>query len=224
VNFLSMLLVLPLGMTQAVPPSGHVLRFSLDRKGPPVMQYTIEIDEQTGAGSYRPAPAMGGPGAAPPSPEPLQVSASVLNKLITAVPAIKSQHCESHIKGIAQTGKKTMVYTGDGAPVECTFNYSDDEHLNDAASVFEAVAETLQIGGRLASKHRFDRLGLDAEVDGLVSALAEGRAAEVMNIAPVLRSITEDERVMERVRRKTAHLLENAGGVQARVGADSSDR
>ncbi|HLI77245.1 MAG TPA: hypothetical protein VKV02_09895, partial [Acidobacteriaceae bacterium] len=104
------------------------------------------------------------------------------------------------------------------------YNYSDDDRVNDATTAFEAVAETLQYGDRLAAKLRFDRLGLDTEVDGLQAAVTEGRALEVGNIAPILQTISDDERVMDRVRRKAARLLQGAGMGQMAAGADSSAR
>ena len=73
-----------------------------------------------------------------------------------------------------------------------------------------AMAETLQMGERLAHERRFDRLGLDATLDSLIDEVKGGRAIEVQNIAPVLQGIVGDERLMERVRSKAAHLLESA--------------
>jgi hypothetical protein len=80
----------------------------------------------------------------------------------------------------------------------------------DATAAFEAIAETMQYGARLQHEHRFDRLSLDAEIDSLVAEAKEGRAIELQNIAPVLQSIVDDDRVIDRVRRKTARLLQDA--------------
>ncbi len=77
-------------------------------------------------------------------------------------------------------------------------------------AVFEALGETMRFGERLNAKLRFDRLGLDADMDGLQSAVTDGRAIEVGNIIPVLQKVQDDERVMERVRRKAGLLLQMA--------------
>ena len=78
----------------------------------------------------------------------------------------------------------------------------------EVATTFIALAETLQAGERLANKHRFDRLGLDMEMDTLEGEVKGGRALEVGNIRPVLNAIIEDDRVIERVRRTAARLLQ----------------
>jgi hypothetical protein len=80
----------------------------------------------------------------------------------------------------------------------------------DTAAAFQAIAETMQIGATLQHLHRFDRLGLDAEMDTLAAEAKEGNAIEMQNIAPTLQSIVDDERVIERVRRKAARLLQPA--------------
>ena len=195
------------------------LSFTLDRSTSPPTRYTIRVEEGTGRGVYHSeAPA----GTARASDVPLVVDAPTLKKLFAAVPLVKSQRCETHNKHIAQTGAKTLRYEPSGEAggnrSECTYNYSDEDRVNTATTEFEGIGETMQYGDRLAAKLRFDRLGLDGEMDGLESALSEGRALDAGNIAPVLQAIQNDERVMDRVRRKAAHVLE-AAGVPAVQGA-----
>jgi hypothetical protein len=199
---------------------GAALRFTMDRVGPPLVQYTVAVGEAgTGVFSSRLAagtaidmqPGDGG--------KAIHVSGPVLKKLFAAVPMVEGGRCETHNKGIAKTGVKILRYAGNGHEAECTYNYSDDERVNEATSTFEAIAETMLYGDRLAAKLRFDRLGLDMELDGLQSAVSEGRALEVENIAPVLQSLVEDERVMDRVRRKAQQLLQTAATSQREADA-----
>jgi hypothetical protein len=119
--------------------------------------------------------------------------------------------CETRAKHLAQTGKKVLTYWHGDAPLACTFNYSDNVAVMKVVDTFQAMADTMQYGERLQQKHRFDRLGLDAEVESLARDVKQGRAIEIQNIAPALQSIVDDERVMERVRRKAARLLQDAG-------------
>ena len=83
--------------------------------------------------------------------------------------------------------------------------------MNAAANTFIGLAETLHMGEKLQHDHRFDRLALDSDMDVLESAVNEGRALEVGNIAPVLLSVVADDRVIDRARRKAARLLQGAG-------------
>ncbi len=193
---------------------GQSLSFSLDRAGVPPVRYTIRVDQQTGKGTYRgeaAAQVAGTEHNAPAVETPLAVGPEVLKKLFAVVPLVQAGRCETHNKKIAQTGVKILRYDRAGVVTQCSYNYSDEDRLNAATGLFEALGETMKYGDRLAAKLRFDRLGLDVEMDNLMSALNDSRAVEIVNIAPVLQAIQNDDRVMERVRRKAAHLLEGAG-------------
>ena len=221
-------MMLGLGLAAAGQTTGRTLEFSLDREGPPTVQYSLTVGE-SGQGTYR-ARAAGGPAAETsgvagrPEPQAIRVSSGTVKKLFAAVPMVEGGRCETHAKGLAKTGAKTLRYAGAGREAQCLYNYSDDDRVNDATVAFEAIAETLRFGERLQAKLRFDRLGLDAELDQLQSAAAEGRALEVNNIAPVLRSISNDDRVMDRARRKAERLLEGVGPGQTAAGVDPSAR
>ena len=141
----------------------------------------------------------------------LTVSEPTLALLNKAVSTVSSGGCETRQKHIAQTGKKTISYALGPSMASCSFNYSDDQDVNAAASTFLAIQQTVEMGAELARLHRFDRLGLDAEMEALQKAVETRFAVEVGNIAPVLESIAHDDRVMERVRRKAVRLLEDAG-------------
>jgi hypothetical protein len=133
----------------------------------------------------------------------------ILMQGVTKVGAGKG--CETKAKNIAQTGKKKLSYVCSDVWWICEFNYSDDEGVMKAANAFQSMAETIQIGEKLKHNLRYDRLSLDAEMDALVEEVKSGSAIEVQNIAPVLQSLIDDDRVMERVKRKAGRLLEGAG-------------
>ena len=201
--------------------TGASLQFSLDRTGPPLLQYTLTVG-QDGRGTFAPKQAPGS--SAVIESKAIHVSASVLKKIFAAVPIVEGGRCETHNKSIAKTGVKVLHYTGDGRDAQCEYNYSDDDRVNEATTAFEGVAETLLFGDRLAAKLRFDRLGLDNELDDLQSAVRDGRALDVENIAPVLKKVSEDERAMDRVRRKAERLLQDAEVGQAAAGEGPSAR
>ncbi len=201
--------------------AGRKLTFTLDRPGPPSLQYTISVAAD-GAGTYALRPADGT--AAPAESKAIRVKPEMVKKLFAAVPMVEGGRCETHSKSIAQTGAKVLRFTGPGRVAECTYNYSDDDRVNEATDAFEGIAETMQFGERLRAKLRFDRLGLDTELDGLRGAVTEGRALEVGNIAPVLQTIVGDDRVMDRARRKAERLLDGVGQGQTAAGLGSSER
>ena len=211
---------------QATPPAAaDTLTFSLDRPAPSLAQYQIQLDRTTGRGFYetKVVASDAGTGASSAgSPTPIVVGLPVLKQMFAAIPAVVHHRCESHNRNLAQTGKKTLTFAHAEAIAACSYNYSDDERVNDATTLFEALGETMNYGQRLAAKLRFDRLGLDTEMEELDTAVKDGRAVELGNIAPVLQAIESDDRVMERVRRRAAHLLEGAGVPSAQAGADAA--
>jgi hypothetical protein len=52
-----------------------------------------------------------------------------------------------------------------------------------------------------------DRLGMDKEMEDLVSAAHDGNAQEMEVIQDILERIANDEQILERVRRKARLLL-----------------
>jgi hypothetical protein len=119
--------------------------------------------------------------------------------------------CESRAKNIANTGKKTLSYAGAEGAGSCTYNFSANKDIEGLTNTFLSIAFTLDEGRRLEFLHRYDRLGLDAEMIGLEQAARIGHALELGTIATVLNSIAADTAVMERVRLQAAKLLEQAG-------------
>jgi hypothetical protein len=115
--------------------------------------------------------------------------------------------CEDSKAKIAYQGMKTLTYEGPDGHGSCEFNWSKDIHIQKLADQMMAVATTLTVGHRLESEHRYDRLGLDEELENLTRMVANGQAAELSNIADTLREIADDESVVSRARRRARALL-----------------
>jgi hypothetical protein len=209
---------LPLRCAASETPHGQwtAVDFSFKPNSPAAPPWTVHLDA-TGTGSYTEASET------TPGPQPLTVSPSTLERLRRGEHAVEKNRCESRQKNIANTGEKTIRYQSQGNTITCTFNYSDDAALMDAAAAFQAIAETMQAGERLQHDERYDRLGLDAEIDTLIAAVHNGAAIDLNNIAPVLQSLIADEHVIDRVRRKASRLLQDPGSVIPSATADSSE-
>lgn len=162
-------------------------------------------------------------GAADAKPIPLTVSEATLERLKLGERAAKSGKCETKAKNVAKTGEKTIRYEIADKTAECTFNYSDDVGLMGTAATFQAIADTIQRGERLEHDLRYDRLGLDAEMEALVQAQKAGSAIEIENIAPVLQALVQDDHVIDRVRRRAARLLQDVGA-PVPAGYEPSER
>ena len=183
-----------------------LMHFGFEQAAQVVSRYEFNVYEN-GAGVY--LERATGESAQKPDAG-IRVSPATLATIFAAKDAVSADRCGTKMKNVADTGAKTLEYFAGGVKSSCVFHYSDDAKVRDAAEAFMAMAETLQMGERLAHERRFDRLGLDATLDSLIDEVKGGRAIEVQNIAPVLQGIVGDERLMERVRSKAAHLMESA--------------
>jgi hypothetical protein len=116
--------------------------------------------------------------------------------------------CASKAKNIADTGKKTLTYTGADGSGSCTYNYSENKTIDTVTSTFQGIASTMDEGRRLEFLHKYDRLGLDAEMISLTQEAEAGRALELGTIAPTLAVIADDTAVIQRVRLRAQKMLE----------------
>jgi len=89
----------------------------------------------------------------------------------------------------------------------CTYNYTENKGVNALADLFQGVAETMDHGRALDHLHRYDRLGLDAELESFSREVVDGHAIELQTIAPALRSIGAGRGLMQRVRTQARALL-----------------
>lgn len=186
------------------------------RTDDPAPAWTVRL-QADGAGTYSDS------GMENSATLPLTVSAATLERVRMGERAARNGKCETKAKNIAQSGEKTIRYEEAGKTAECTFNYSDDQNLMGAIATFQAIAETMQRGERLQHDLRYDRLGLDAEMESLVDAQKSGSAIEVGNITPILQALVRDDHVIDRVRRRAARLLQDAGA-PVPAGYDPNDR
>lgn len=115
--------------------------------------------------------------------------------------------CEDGKGKIAFQGNKTLAYEGPDGHGSCEFNWSKDPRIQKLADQLIAVASTLNVGQRLESKHQYDRLALDEELQSLNRMVANGQAAELSNISETLQSIINDPSIVGRARRIAKALL-----------------
>lgn len=192
------------------------IRFQFDRPGVPVPHFILIVDEG-GAGTYQAdqAPVASSDGsvrgqAGLKVDRKIQVSEGTAAKLFQRARALNYFRgpCASKAKHIANTGEKTLSYAGSDGTGSCVFNYSEDANVTALMNTFVAIAFTLDEGRKLEFLHRYDRLGLDEEMNFLTQEAAAGRAQELETIAPALNAIEEDTAVMERVRIAAARLIQ----------------
>lgn len=144
--------------------------------------------------------------------QPLNVSPTMAATIFDQMHALHNfaRPCASKAKGIADTGSKTLSYTGPDGSGSCTYNYSDSRNVIALTNTFQAMEVTMEEGRKLAFLHRYDRLGLGAEMTFFYQAARDGRALEMGNIAGELKALADDTEVLESVRSRAATLLASA--------------
>lgn len=201
---------------QADAPKPAQVAFQFLRPGVEVPEFVLEVNED-GSGRYKAEQVYVGPGISSGPSSPTQhidrgvsLSPATTRAIFAAARELNrfNDPCASPAKNIADTGKKTLRYTGEGGDGTCTYNYAQDKRVVLLTQTFEAIAATLDLGRKLDFDHRFDRLGLDAVTARLVEETDAGRAIELGTIAPTLRSLAEDADLLERVRSRANKLLQ----------------
>ena len=195
-------------------PDSVELRF--ERPGLQVPRYRLDITN-AGVGSYagEELPMSAGHADPSPSPQPFGLKMFHLSPpTVTKVFALAGSlyhfkiACAYAAKNVADTGKKTLTYTGmNGVIGSCDYNYTENKDLQTLTDIFQRIAETLDEGRKLDYLHRYDRLGLDAELESFSREVADGHAIEMQSIAETLHSIAADPEVMQRARTRADALL-----------------
>jgi hypothetical protein len=155
-------------------------------------------------------------GQPPPTPavdRDIQVSAEFARHVFEEARSHKffAEECESHMK-VAFQGWKKLTYRGPDGQGSCGFNYSKDGQLEELGESLVAVAETILEGSHLEWLLRYDRLGLDREMDYVMESATDGRLQEFGTIRGVLEKLAADEGVLERVRKRARMLLARIPG------------
>ena len=190
--------------------------FQFDRTGLPVPRFTLRLRED-GTGSYQAdqmeiaatSTSVRGQ-AAQHIDRPINLTSGTVTKIFKEARALNhfNIECASKAKNIADTGKKTLSYTGADGSGSCTYNYSENKTVDTLTNTLLGIAYTLDEGRRLEFLHRYDRLGLDAEMISFAQELEVGRALELGTISPALAAIADDTALIQRVRLKAQKMLE----------------
>lgn len=108
---------------------------------------------------------------------------------------------------VANTGKKTLGWTDSSRKFHTTYNWSENKSVDQLTRIFEGISNTIEHGRKLQFLHRFDKLGLEAELKAMESLAQSGSLAEIQIIAASLENIANDTAVLNIARQRARHLL-----------------
>ena len=118
---------------------------------------------------------------------------------------------DSHHKGLAFTGKKTLGYKDTRRSGESTYNYSAYPAVQDLTTLMQSLSATLEFGHRLQYDHHYQKLALDEELKRMEEMARTNQLVEVAAIQPILNQIIADPSVINVTRARAQRLLERAG-------------
>ena len=109
---------------------------------------------------------------------------------------------------VASTGRKTVTYADQSRHFQTVFDYSENKPVEELAHLFLAISNTVESGRKLQFKYKYDKLGLESELQAMETAAEGGNLAEIQLIAPLLQKIAADSSVLNIARKRARHLLD----------------
>jgi hypothetical protein len=188
------------------------IRFTYENPKLQPPKYVVIVGED-GSGHFNSeagGPTDGQTMSSEPQDRPIHISKALRETMFTTARKNKlfAFSCDDGGKNIAFQGNKTLEYEGPEGKGSCMYNWSKNAQIDKLTDQFEAIAATLDEGGKLQRQYEHGRLILDSEIQILEQMVHDGRAIELENIAPILQTLAGDDAVLQRVQRRARALLQ----------------
>jgi hypothetical protein len=115
---------------------------------------------------------------------------------------------DSHRKGLASTGKKTLSYRDAQRSGESTYNYSPNPAVQALTALMQSLSSTLEFGHRLQYDLRYQKLALEEELKRMEEQAHSGELPEIASIGSILNQIVADPSVVNVSRARAQRLME----------------
>lgn len=110
---------------------------------------------------------------------------------------------------VASTGRKTLRYVSGGvARGEAVFDYSESKDAREVAAWFSKLAATYGHLRELERVLQFDRLGVNGALVSLEASFERNRIVAPELLAPILRKIVDQPRIVHLARARAEGMLE----------------
>jgi hypothetical protein len=195
---------------RAKEPPLPIVSFDFVLNGSTPPHYAIAV-EPDGTATYR-ADEVPAAGSLPLQPYLQQFLVSEPTRkqifdLSLALNCFKGEF-EYHGHSIANMGAKTLKCTYADRETKTMYNYSTNSQLQELTTLFQNISNTMEYGRRLDYLHRYDKLGLEAELKSMEEEEKDKRLAELQAVAPQLERIVNDSSILNVTRRRAEHLLQ----------------
>jgi hypothetical protein len=116
---------------------------------------------------------------------------------------------DSHRKGLASTGKKTLRFKDSQRSGETTYNYSSNQSVQALTSLMQNLSATLEFGHRLQYERQYQKLALEEELKRMEEMVKDNELSEMGAIQPILQQISDDPSVVNVSRARAQRLMEH---------------
>jgi len=111
---------------------------------------------------------------------------------------------------IADTGRKTLLYSDSSRSHQTTYNWSENSALQELTEIFQGISNTQEAAHELNRLRRYDRLGLNHQLERMEDMAKNGWLRELQVIAPLLEKLVNDREIMHIARQRAQRLLQLA--------------
>jgi hypothetical protein len=180
--------------------------FLLEGSAPPHYSIAVEPD---GKATYRSDEVTAG--AAPqPDVQQFLVSDSTRSRIFDLAAALQCFHGQFEYRGgrVANMGAKTLKCTWADRESQTTYNYSTNPQLQELTTLFQNMSNTMEHARRLDYLHRYEKLGLEAELKFMEEQEKNKVLGELQAVAPQLERIFNDSSILNVTRRRAERLLQ----------------
>jgi hypothetical protein len=194
--------------------------FELPGGNPPHYGLTIEAGGRAAYRSDDSSPVATGADATPPFLVKFLITPATADKIFDLAKALNYFDGNFDYRGgrIANMGAKTLTYKNGSTEHSTTYNYSQNQNLQQLTSLFQGIANSLEYRRRLERLYRYDKLGLEAELKAMEEDLKHNYIAELQVDESILRQIAGDRSVMNITRHRAENILGKIPGETAAAG------
>jgi hypothetical protein len=114
---------------------------------------------------------------------------------------------DSHKKGIASMGVKTLTYKDEEKTRQEIYNYSSIPQVQELTRIFQNLSATLEFGRRLEYYHHYQKLALDDELKRMEDTAKGGGLQDLQAVELILQQIANDQTVINPVRARAQRLI-----------------
>ncbi|MGH9669799.1 MAG: hypothetical protein ACRD3A_06790 [Terriglobales bacterium] len=118
---------------------------------------------------------------------------------------------------IADTGRKTLIYSDSARTYQTTYNWSENSAIQELTDIFQGISNTQEAAYELDRLRRYDRLGLNRQLQHMEEMAKGGWLRELQVIAPVLEKLAGDNEIMHIARQRAQRLLQMAASPPPKI-------